>query len=104
LEEVLAKEELDGQRWREILKTRAEKLAGLLTTDKVGFKQAKREAVDIGVNAWRLGGLSCMQELRNMAVALYKQNHHNETIVDYIPVWWDGIGNWRSSLFKEINF
>jgi len=104
LEEVLAKEELDGQRWREILKMRAEKLAGLLTTDKVGFKQAEREAVDIGVNAWRMGGLSCMQELRNMAVALCKQNHHNETIVDYIPVWWDGIGNWRSSSFKEIYF
>ncbi len=104
LEEVLAKEELERQRWREILKPRAEKLAGLLTADKIGFKQAEREAVDIGVNAWRMGGLSCMQELRDMAVALCRQNHHNEAIVDYIPVWWDGIGNWRSPSIKEINF
>ena len=104
LEEVLAKEELDRQRWREILKTRAEKLAGLLTTDEIGFKQAEREAVDIGVNAWRMGGLSCMQELRDMAVALCRQSHHNETIVDYIPVWWDGIGNWRNPSIREINF
>jgi len=104
LEEVLAKEELDRHCWREILNPRAEKLAMLLATDKIGFKQAGREAVDIGVNAWRMGGLSCMQELRNMAVALCKQNHHNDTIVDYIPVWWDGIGNWRNPSIKEMNF
>lgn len=99
--EVLANEELARRRWRELLKPQAEKLASLLTAGRTDFKHAEREAVDIGVNAWRIGGVSCMRELRNMAVALYRQSNRKRDIVDYIPSWWDGVGSWRSPSISE---
>lgn len=93
--EVLANEELDRRRWREALKPQAEKLAGLLTTNSIDFVQAEREAADIGVKAWQIGGLVCMRQLRDMAIDLCRQKNGNKTVVDYISSWWDGIGSWR---------
>ena len=93
--EVLANEELDQLRWREALKPQAEKLAGLLTTNSINFGQAEREAADIGVKAWQIGGLVCMRQLRDMAIDLCRQKNGNKTVVDYISSWWDGIGSWR---------
>ena len=95
--EVLANEELDRRRWREALKPQAEKLAGLLTTNSTNFGQAEREAADIGVKAWQIGGLVCMRQLRDMAIDLCRQKNGNKTVVDYISSWWDGIGSWRIS-------
>jgi hypothetical protein len=97
LAQVLAKEDSDRRSWREVLKPEAEKLAGLLTTDRTDLKQAEREAVGIGVNAWQTGGLSCMRELRNMAIAICEERNQNRAIVDYISFWWDGVGNWRAA-------
>jgi len=97
LADVLVKTELERRHWRELLKPQAEKLAGLLTVDEIDFKQIEPEAVGIGVKAWQLGGLSCMRELRDMAIALAKQR--NKSVVDYVGVWWDGIGSWRESSF-----
>ncbi len=96
LAEVLAKEESDQREWQEALKPQAEKLAGLLTADRVNFKQAEREAVDIGVNAWQIGGLSCMRQLHKMVLDLCKKKYEDSMIVDYISSWWDGIGSWRN--------
>ncbi len=80
------------------MKPQAEKLAELLITNKTDFKKAERKAVEIGANAWRIGGLSCMQELRSMAIAICSKRNQSSDTVDYIPVWWDGIGSWRSYL------
>jgi len=93
LKKVLVEEELERRHWRTTLKPQAEKLAGLLKTNGADFKQAEREAVGIGVKAWQIGGLSCMRELRNMAMALAKEP--NKSVVDYVGVWWDGVGSWR---------
>ena len=93
LKEVLVKEELQRRHWREVLKPKAEKLASMLTADEIDFKQVERQAVGMGVNAWQIGGLSCMRELRDMAMALAKES--NKSVVDYVGVWWDGIGSWR---------
>ena len=93
LKEVSVKEKLQRQHWREELKPKAEQLASMLTADEIDFKQLECEAVGIGVNAWQIGGLSCMRELRNMAIDLARER--NKSVVDYIGVWWDGIGNWR---------
>lgn len=97
LEEVIEKEESDRLRWQELLKPEAEKLAGLLTADVTNLKQIEREAIGIGVGAWQTGGMSCMRELRDMAITLYKQKNQNKAVVDYINFWWDGIGNWRAT-------
>ena len=97
LEEVLEKEESDRLYWQELLKPQAEKLAGLLTLEITDPKQAEQQAVGIGVSAWQTGGLSCMRELRDMAITLCKEKQQNKTVVDYINFWWDGIGNWRAA-------
>ncbi len=97
LKEVLAREKLTQRRWREVLRPQAERLAEILTTaDKIDFRKAERQAVDIGVRAWQEGGLGCMQELRSMTAELCRSRRKDLTVVDYITVWWDGIGNWRS--------
>ncbi|UCE98839.1 MAG: hypothetical protein JSV82_06525 [Planctomycetota bacterium] len=96
LAEVLSREELDRLYWQEMLKPQAEKLAGLLTVDRINFKQAEREAVDIGLKAWQVGGLSCMRQLRDMAISVSKNQYRHSVIIDYISGWWDGIGTWRN--------
>ena len=93
LKEVSVKEKLQRQHWREELKPKAEQLALMLTSDEIDFKQLECEAVGIGVNAWQIGGLSCMRELRNMAIDIAKER--DKSVIDYVGVWWDGIGNWR---------
>jgi hypothetical protein len=52
--------------------------------------------VDIGVHAWRIGGLACMRQLRDMTLGLYKEKYRSMTITDHISNWWDGVGSWRS--------
>jgi hypothetical protein len=100
--EILANEETDRRRWQEALKPQAERLAGLLTTNKIDFGQAELEAVDIGVKAWQIGGLGCMRQLRDMTINLCRHKNQNKAIVDYISSWWDGIGNWRTPSLQEM--
>ena len=98
LAEILLQSKRERTRLQKALKPQAEKLAELLITNRDDFKQAECKAVEIGANAWRIGGLSCMQELRDMAIAIFEQRNPNMAATDYIPVWWDGIGSWRSPL------
>ena len=97
LAQVMANEDSERLYWREQLKPQAERLAGLLAHDGADLKQAEREAVSIGVSAWQTGGLSCMREVRDMAIALCKQMSRDKVVVDYVSFWWDGIGNWRAT-------
>ncbi len=99
LAEVLAKEELARHGWQEVLKPQAERLAGLLATNRTDLKETEREAIDIGVNAWQIGGLSCMRQLHEMVIDLCKKKYKDLTVVDYISTWWDGIGSWRNPSF-----
>lgn len=99
LAEVLAKEELSRRRWQEVLKPQAEKLAGLLATNRTDLKEAEREVVDIGVKAWQMGGLSCMRQLHEMVLDLCKKKYKDLIVVDYVSTWWDGIGSWRNPSF-----
>lgn len=97
LDKVLANEESDRRLWQQVLRPQAEKLAGLLTTDITDFKRVEREAVDMGAYAWQIGGLNCMRELREMAIAISKQRKPDMAVIDYISFWWDGIGSWRAT-------
>jgi len=96
LARVLSQEDATRQCWHEALKPQAEKLACLLTGEKTDLKQAQHEAITIGVSAWQIGGLSCMRELRDMAINICSQEYQNRAVVDYLSFWWDGIGNWRA--------
>jgi len=96
LADILEKEELKKQQWAELLKPQAEKLADLLRSDRIDFEAAERQATDIGASAWQIGGLCCMRQLREMAIEICKGQQGESAFVDYISVWWDGIGNWRN--------
>ncbi|MHC4476713.1 MAG: hypothetical protein ACYTEL_13775 [Planctomycetota bacterium] len=99
LAEVFANEEQSRSRWREALSGQAERLSQLLTAEGIDAARAEREAVDIGVSAWQMGGLSCMRELKDMAMALTKYRSQELVVVDYVSNWWDGIGSWRTPSF-----
>jgi hypothetical protein len=96
LADILAKEEQDRLHWQQALRPQAEKLAALLKTDTASIRQAERQAVDIGLSAWQLGGITCMRELRDMALVISRQRNDSGAITDFISYWWDGIGSWRS--------
>ena len=101
LAEILEKEQQEKDQWAELLEPEAQRLAELLTADTIDFEHAERRAADIGVNAWRTGGVGCMRQLREMAIQICNQGGRGRASVDYISVWWDGIGNWRNpSLHK----
>ena len=96
LKEVIEQEEQNRRRWRKILEPEAMILARLLTEDETDLKKVEREAVGIGVRAWRTGGIACMRELRDTAIDLCRRGHPEKGAIDYISFWWDGIGNWRA--------
>jgi hypothetical protein len=95
LAELLAKEEVNRRRQTELLLPKVNKLAELLVNKELDF-QAKCEAIDIGVSAWIMGGLSCMQQLHNLTIEKCKQRNPNISAADHISIWWDGIGDWRN--------
>lgn len=100
LAEAFAREEQERQRWHKHLEPQAKKLAELLARNLRDAACAEREAVDIGAGAWRLGGLSCMRQLRDLTISIYGQVPDRDTVSDCIANWWDGIGDWRKPLFR----
>jgi len=97
LADILTKEDVERQHWQQVLKPQAEKLAELLlTADATGFKRAEQQAIELGLSAWQLGGITCMRQLRDMAIQISRQKNQGGLIADYVSFWWDGIGSWRS--------
>jgi hypothetical protein len=96
LTEISISAEQNILQWREILQPNAEKLAGLLLNNNIDFSQAEREAIDMGVSAWQMGGLSCMRQFHDMIMSIYRKKSEDSIIIDYVSTWWDGIGSWRT--------
>lgn len=93
-------EKLEQGRRGEILRPIAEQLAALLAGGE-NIEQQEAKMVDIGIKAWQMGGLNCMRQLYSMTMEICTQRYRNKNIVDYIPIWWDGIGNWRVISLSE---
>jgi hypothetical protein len=94
LADAVNKEAQEHERWRQLLQPEAQRLATLLTDDAPSSRAAQ-EAVDIGARAWRLGGLTCMRQLRDMALAMTNEGTDSAQTPDFVSFWWDGIGDWR---------
>ncbi|MCU0914621.1 MAG: hypothetical protein MUC88_08670 [Planctomycetes bacterium] len=109
LAEAFTREERDRRQWQQKLQMQAERLAVLLACDAKDSARAEQEAVDIGAQAWHLGGIVCMRQLRDMAIDACRGSSNAETRpestagtpgsaakpTDYLSYWWDGIGDWR---------
>lgn len=102
LAEVLIKERQDIEQWQRELKPSAERLAELITGEAVDAEQVEREAIGIGVTAWRMGGLGCMRVLRSMSLELGGEIRQGADVTDYISFWWDGIGTWQRPVVQEL--
>ena len=96
LADVLEEEKKSNRLWQQALSPQAERLATLLDAGEDDFTEAEKEAIRLGLEAWRMGGLNCMRELHSMAVKVFKQQYNERSFVDYISLWWDGVGMWRS--------
>jgi len=106
LAEAFAREERERQQWQQKLQPQAQRLAALLACETADAARAEQEAVDIGAQAWQLGGLNCMRQLHEMTIQAArdrKQRTESEgqeslpasVSSDYLSSWWDGIGDWR---------
>ena len=47
-----------------------------------GFARAEQEAVDLGAQAWRLGGLSCMRQLHDMTIQAVQDKDRRQRTED----------------------
>lgn len=100
LAKVLEQEQREKVQWQQALEAYAEKLSALLASDAPDWQEAENEAVGMGVSAWKLGGLSCMRELRDMTLARCQDRPQDAAVADYLSSWWDGIGSWRYSVLS----
>jgi len=97
IDRVIAQEKEEKHRWGLFLLPYSEKLAELLSARQINCQQAEKEAVDVGVTAWKMGGLHCMKQLYTMTLEQSKQGFQNSIRIEHLSNWWDGIGTWRSS-------
>ena len=95
LNTVLAQEEEEKRRWYQILLPYSGKLSELLTAGQIDSARVENEAVDIGVTAWKLGGLHCMKQLYMMTQEQCSVDNLNPDRIEFLSSWWDGIGTWR---------
>jgi hypothetical protein len=110
LAEAFAREERERQQWQQKLQPQAQRLVALLACDAEDFARAEQEAIDIGAQAWRLGGIHCMRQLHQMTIQAARGNGPEtentkpmsapssalrSPLSDYLSYWWDGIGDWR---------
>jgi hypothetical protein len=96
LNRVLAQEEEEKHRWQQILLPYSGKLAELLSVSRIDTEQAEDEAVNLGVTAWKIGGLHCMKQLYTMTLERCKKDYQNSIRNEHLSSWWDGIGTWRN--------
>ena len=101
LADIYEKELRSYENWQPILEPMAEKLAGIIADCEGDFRKREKETAQIGAEAWRLGGIGCMRRLHEMAMADFVKRR-GEKVVDYITLWWDGIGSWRSPALVEV--
>jgi hypothetical protein len=98
ISKVITQEEEEKQRWGQILLPHSGKLAQLLSVSQIDGEQTENEAVNIGVTAWKMGGLHCMRQLYTMTLERRKKDYHDSIQIQHLSNWWDGIGTWRSPL------
>jgi hypothetical protein len=96
LELLIQKEKENETLWIETLIQYVPELCDLLNTSQSEYKNAERRAAEIAIEAWRLGGLACMQFLHSRTLAVYQERYPARLSADYIINWWDGIGAWQN--------
>jgi len=93
----LEQKEADNVRlWNETLGPVAARLTEMLSHQNLD-EQARQIVAQAGAQAWQLGGIICMRHLHQ--IVLSKTKHID---VDYLALWWDGIGTWQKPHFSQL--
>ncbi|MHC4412733.1 MAG: hypothetical protein ACYSW6_07155 [Planctomycetota bacterium] len=92
----------ERQQWRQQLLPYAERLAFLAAGINNLDSRSEKQAIEIGVAVWQMGGLNCMRQLHSMAMEIYKRKYTSPMAVDYVSIWWDGVGSWRCEWLEEV--
>lgn len=101
LEEVQQEDKARRTQWARSLESQAAYLVNLITEAHDDHQKAEGLAVDIGVSAWQAGGITCMEQLHEMAQQQRMERLGDQSEVDYISLWWDGIGQWHHKPFSS---
>ena len=103
LSDVLLRLRKERESWKETFAEQAGKLAELMHAGMAGnAEDCQPQAIDLGVAAWRTGGMECMKTLHTMAHERYRLEFGEEPQVDHLSRWWDGVGDWRQKAFSEV--
>ena len=97
LREVISRKQQEQQNWKNILPPLAEQLAGLVCSEDSDSKQKEMKVVDIGLAAWKIGGLSFMRQLYSLTIEICRNKYDGVNFAEDVSVWWDGIGSWRNN-------
>ena len=95
--ETVRKQQLQ---WKLQLERSASRLAEIADKSRIS-SSGNAEAVDIGLNAWQLGGIGCMKYLFGMVQRACMVKDLDAHAAEVIAGWWDGIGTWHGRLFGE---
>lgn len=96
LKEIHVKGQNDRLMWQQILEADAEELSQLISHERIDDKSTETRVVEIGVKAFRIGGTECMRHLYFMTKQICERRPGVVRNLDFISIWWDGIGSWRS--------
>ncbi len=94
LAELEANEAKKLEMWNDVLTPKARELASLLITGPASLEANRGKIVDMGIEAWQIGGAGCMRHLHSMAVDVCKQEHGDANTAEFIAPCWEGIGQW----------
>jgi hypothetical protein len=85
----------DRLKWQQMLESEANELATLISECGIDDKNVEIKVIEIGVKAYRIGGVDCMKHLYLMTKQICERKMQFVPNLEYISIWWDGIGNWR---------
>ncbi|MEN6383619.1 MAG: hypothetical protein ABFD79_00285 [Phycisphaerales bacterium] len=95
LTEINRSGQYDRLKWQQLLESEAKELAWLISKNNIEDKETQAKVIELGVKAFRIGGIECMRHLYFMTRQICQRETLKVPSLDYISIWWDGIGNWR---------
>jgi len=101
LKQLKENEKVQYSEWQKLLQPLSGRLSELVFHQGDNWQERENQAIDIGVKAWQIGGLAGMKQLHEMTISQYKSKHQEFPEVDYITLWWDGIGSWQHKPLSE---
>jgi len=101
LKELKEREKVQYSERQKLLQPLSGRLLELVFHNGDNWRERENKAIDIGVKAWQIGGLSGMQQLHEMTMSQYKSKKQEIPEIDYITLWWDGIGSWQHKPLSE---